>query len=87
MDGKRFMYEFNKFIEDIKIGDKFWLSQSDIAIEHDFDLPELFEFTVVAKYPYVVDLEKPCKCGIHRQSISYINLFLKKLNNEDMLCM
>lgn len=71
-----FKETLNKFANSINIGDQFWLSQDNIAIEKDGDLPRFMKFTVIKKYKYVVLLEKPCAKGqIHRQSLSYNQLY------------
>ena len=74
-----FWHTINRFANNINVGDHFWLSQNDIGIEKDCDIPKFLKFYVVKKYPHVVLLEKKCRNGsIHRQCISYVNLYFSQ---------
>lgn len=84
MGSQKFIKKLEEFKKNIKIGDKFCLTQDDIAFEHDYDLPHTMTFYVVKKYEHVVLLEKPCKYGIHRQSMSYLNLFMLTHRSENV---
>lgn len=73
--GKRFYDRINEYKEQLQVGDVVWLPQEAIGIKPDVSFTGGFRFTVTAKYPYVVLLEKQTKrYGVHRQSLSYVNL-------------
>ena len=72
---EKFYRQINEFKDNIEVGDRFWLPQDAIAIKYDPAFADGFVFTIVAKYPHCVLMEKPTrKYGKHRQSISYVNL-------------
>lgn len=73
--GKRFYDRINEYKEQLQIGDVVWLPQEAIGIKPDEAFTDGFQFTVTAKYPDVVLLEKQTRrYGAHRQSLSYVNL-------------
>lgn len=74
---EKFYRQIKEFKDNIEVGDRFWLPQEAIAIKPDVAFADGFIFTVIAKYPCCVLLEKDTrKYGKHRQSISYVNLLM-----------
>lgn len=74
--GKRTYKSLKRFADEVKVGDKIWMPEDHLAIDHDSAFADGFWFTVVKKYKDGVLLEKPTTKGVHRQCIAYYKIYM-----------